>query len=80
MAVPQSTMRDREKELAFEKVMIHAIQIVCDEGGSVRVASEAAYSLHAALADEIASQDRGSVKPVPRVRLNNAVLKSTYFS
>lgn len=80
MSVNRSVKRHEFEEQRFIKAMIAAIQIVCDEGGNIRHAVSATMSLDMALADAIHDEDRGLDKPVPRVRLNKLVLKSTYFS
>lgn len=80
MPIPKSVLRIRVEELRFEKAMIAAIQIVCDEGGNIRHAARACMQLEMELGDAIASEDHGLQKLVPRVRLNKLVLKSTYFS
>lgn len=80
MSVPQSHKRNEELEGPIRKLLIHSMQVLCDEGSSIRNIADVLEDLHWNTLGEIRTADDDSVKPVPRVRLNNHVLKSTYFA
>lgn len=80
MPVTQSVKRDLLARRTFEKAVIAALQVICDDGGNIRDAPGAIEHLVWELTNEISSVDSDNIRLTPRVRLNKAVLKSTYFA